>query len=106
SDPMSADDRFGRLSTMAERLESSDRQHIHVDGIESRGFDGITPVANVRILLDGDATDAFPARQYALIRLSGTVGEGRRRWYVSDVVFPYEAESRSNVVESAHGHDH
>lgn len=103
---MSSDSRLGAFRTMSSRVASSDQQHVHVDAIESKGYSGITPYANVRVVLDGPGTEIFPALQFALIQVEGAYIDGKREWYVKDVVFPYEAGTRSSVVESAHGHDH
>lgn len=105
-DPMGADARLSTLHTLDDRLATSDDQHIHVDEVESRGFNGVTPFANIRVMVDGPASDTFPAEQFALLRMEAADHEGRRQWYVSDLVYPYEPESRAQVVESAHGHDH
>lgn len=107
-DPMAgADPRFNSLRGMATRLAGSDEQHVHVEGIEAKGFDGVNPFAMVLLMLDGPSTDQFPEeQQFALLRIEAAKYEGQRTWFVQDITFPYEAGSRANVVESAHGHDH
>jgi hypothetical protein len=107
-DPMAASDpRYTSLRDMASRLSSSDDQHLHVEGIEAKGYDGVTPFAFILMMLDGPTSEQFPdEQQFALVRVEATKYEGKRGWFVQDVTFPYEAGSRANVVESAHGHDH
>ncbi|RUL89004.1 DUF4190 domain-containing protein [Tautonia sociabilis] len=100
------DPRLIGLRSMAERLASSSEQHIYVDGIEAKGFEGITPFAYIRLGLDGPESEKYPALQYALIKVEATKHDGRREWFVQDLTFPYTSGSRANVVESAHGHDH
>ncbi|WP_161602275.1 DUF4190 domain-containing protein [Tautonia marina] len=99
------DTRLSTFRTISQRLASGD-QHIHFDEIEGRGFSGTTPFAYVRVMLDGPESEEFPAVQYALFRVEGADFEGQRQWYIKDIVFPYEAGTRANVVESAHGHEH
>jgi hypothetical protein len=107
-DPMAGNDpRYASLRSMASRLTSSDEQHIHVEGIEAKGFDGVTPFAFILMMLDGPKSAEFPdEQQFALVRVEATEHEGKRGWFVQDVTFPYEVGSRDDVVESAHGHDH
>lgn len=103
---MGPDGRLTSFRSMSSRIASSGEQHVHVDGVESKGYSGITPFANIRIVFDGPETEDFPALQFALIQVEGAKVDGKQEWYVKDVVFPYEVGSRANVVESAHGHDH
>ncbi|QDV32618.1 hypothetical protein [Tautonia plasticadhaerens] len=107
-DPMAgADPRLNALRAIATRLSASGEQHIHVEGVESKGFDGVTPFALLLMTLDGPGTEQFPDEaQFALFRVEGMKYDGQRSWYVQDITFPYEAGSRAKVVASAHGHDH
>ena len=105
AEPMS-NPRVAALRTIADRLESSDEQHIHVEGIENRGYDGITPFAGVLLRIDGPNPAGVPSTEFAMLLIKGLDGASGREWYVDDIQYPYKRGSEAQIVESAHGHDH
>lgn len=100
------DPRLASIQVILEHLKTSGSPHIHVAGVERRGMDGTTPVAHVRLAIEGAEGKDHAAEQYALIEIRAGTIDGRRDWWVEQLQFPYEAGSQAQVVESAHGHEH
>lgn len=104
-DPMQMDPRLAVTGNLHDRVSGTEGQEVHVEAIERRGFEGTTPFAMVRIHLEGPEAGKFPAEEYALLRIKGTI-DNPREWWVDEVIYPYEPEAVTSFVESAHGHDH
>ena len=105
SEPM-PNPRVVALRAITDRLESSDEQHIHVEGIENRGYDGITPFAGILLRIDGPNPAGVPTTEFAMLLVKGIDSDAHREWFVEEIQYPYERGSETQVVESAHGHDH
>ncbi|CAN5913547.1 hypothetical protein BH23PLA1_BH23PLA1_12290 [soil metagenome] len=95
-----------RVTTIRQILDRLDHpeQYLHVLGIETKGFDGLTPFAYVVLYLHGPPVNERPANEYVMIEVRGEKQSGSNQWWVQTVTYPYEVGSAAMEVRAAHTH--
>jgi hypothetical protein len=82
---------------------------LRYSAIEAVGYDGLKPVASVRLTVrDPQSTDDSP-KEYAMLLMEGEPAGRGAQWRVQEVLFPYKPNTYTppvKAVDDGHGHGH
>ncbi len=113
SDPMMFEMAAGSIVTIVRILNEQPQAKVVFDQVEKTSLDGITPVVQLRLDIEGykpnpkDTKSDDPSRSFVGIVLKSQ-GEGKNQsWWVDEYLYPYTPDSyqpKVKSIEEEHGH--